>query len=84
MADAWWWLSFVDDSRPVGDRFVGACWLQGPSIQTVLTQSHLLGINPGGSVQFVQCPEDFQVPERWSYRLLNRAQIAVMDQELPQ
>lgn len=83
MPESWWWLSFVDDNRPVGDRFVGGCWVQGYTLRAVIYESHVNGLNPGGEVQASQCPDGFEVPDKWANRLLDRDDIKRMNRDLP-
>lgn len=46
-----WWLSFVDGSRPEGDRFVGVCVVEADEFIDAIRLSHELGCNPGGAVR---------------------------------
>lgn len=70
------WMSFVGGSGFLGGAFVrGDCW------QMAMTRSHLLGINPGGEVEFVELPVSavLVLPERYVERLLSKEEIAEMD-----
>lgn len=86
--DPWWWLSFADSNLPEGSQFLGACIVQGtepkgqPGIRDCISQSHLLGLNPGGEIKFVQIPDDRVVPEQWRERLLNREECAALEAEM--
>lgn len=54
LADAsptqWWWLSFVDATRPPGEQFVGLCIVSAPNIVAATTVAREFGCNPGGEV----------------------------------
>lgn len=50
---SWFYLSFCDTTKPAGTQFLGGIYVKGWEIGEALTRSHLLGINPGGEVQFV-------------------------------
>jgi len=65
----WWYLSFVDDDRPKGDRFVGACWVKAGGPTLAIQSAHVYGINPGGQVAFVQLPFLTDPPHGSSYTL---------------
>lgn len=91
-AQPWWWLSFVDPDRPEGDRFVGACIVQGDDDliggrlagTDPVSSAWRLGINPGGEVQLVRVPDGKvdAVPIEYREVLLTREQVAELDQLL--
>lgn len=68
----WWYMSFTDPDLPKGTQFLGACYVDGPTLPAALTRSHDLGINPGGEVAFVEVPSDVEIPENLRLRLLSR------------
>jgi hypothetical protein len=46
-----WWLSFLDASRPKGSRFLGGCVVDvapGGNLLAAALRAHKLGCNPGG------------------------------------
>lgn len=45
----WWWLSFVDESRPEGDQFLGACVVQADSEHEAIDEARAQGCHPGGN-----------------------------------
>jgi hypothetical protein len=45
-----WWLSFVDTSRPEGDRFLGVCIVEAVGPVSAVGVAHARGCNPGGEV----------------------------------
>jgi len=56
MRERWWWLSFVDDERPVGQRCLGVTVVEGRDFQSAVERASALGINPGGEVAGVELP----------------------------
>ena len=46
----YWWLSFVDDERPAGQRHLGCCIVLGDNIVDATKCARMLGCNPGGEV----------------------------------
>lgn len=76
----WWYLSFVDDSRPKGDQFVGGIFVKAYGFGTAVRKTHKLGINPGGEIQGVPAPPGMPAPP-WNYRhrLLTRKEIDEAD-----
>lgn len=79
----WYWLSFV---HPDDGHFLGACCVQAlwweddfkASIGAAITNSHSLGINPGGEVKaWVLDGEkvESEVPEHLRETLLTKWQI---------
>ena len=85
---SWWMLSFADPTMPVGNQFVGVCFVQASSLPDAVTVSRMRHINPGGDVK-VEGPIPFPLSEAldavkstWCYKLLNRAQMAAMDKAM--
>lgn len=74
----YWWLSFVDANRPLGDRFLGACMVQAATDMGAVGRAHELKINPGGSVAiagpFQAETMSAQYRQQWCERLLSRAE----------
>ena len=71
---AWYWLSFVDVSRPKGQQFLGACIVQARGIATAVREAHLRGCNPGGQVKVVG--PSYAPLQDWANRLLSKDQCA--------
>lgn len=78
----WWYLSFADDCRPVGSRFLGAAIVRAHGMADAVDQAHRRGINPGGEVQGVGAPTCFSPPESFCNRLLTAAEVKDMDEAL--
>ncbi|WP_067671736.1 hypothetical protein [Nocardia miyunensis] len=76
-----WWLSFVDPStsapldqqRPGGSGFLGACIVHGPTFIEAVKNSHLIGCNPGGALMAI--PTNRPPHRLWIGRLLTAADI---------
>lgn len=75
----WWWLSFVDPDRPEGDKFVGACIVQGWGVVSASMEAHARKCNPGGQVKGVPFPEHVDASE-WAHTVLNREQVDQFNQ----
>ena len=78
-ARTWWWLSFADDSRPAGQRFLGACLVQAVDIVDACKQAHRHGINPGGQVLGHAVAARKVIPDGWTERLLSRQECEELD-----
>lgn len=70
----WWWFSFADPDRPKGKQWLGAAIVQGATIEEALTNSHLLGCNPGGTIQAKEIGP-VPPPKEWLNRLLDREEV---------
>lgn len=70
----WWWLSFVDPSRPIGKRFLGVAVLPAQTVEDVITLSHLTGCNPGGEIALLPIPTEamHKIPLTYRNRLLSQ------------
>lgn len=75
------WLSFVDSSRPVGQRFLGAAIIPDcVNAADAIGQAHLHGCNPGGEVAAAELPalafeEDEALRNAPHYTLMPRAEL---------
>jgi hypothetical protein len=75
----WWWLSFADGNRPVGQQFLGAALVQADDFITATTVAHVKGCNPGGEVlAFPVPPDDGPPPTGYRNRLLSRSELEAM------
>lgn len=77
-----WWLSFIDEDRPEGERFLGAIVVRAKSMPEAVEVTHALGINPGGLVGGLTWANESEPPESYHDRLLSSADIADMEREL--
>lgn len=87
-----WWLSFADGTRPKGTQFLGVCIVDtgmegAPETMDMLAavqMTHALGINPGGEVQGLPCPEEREhlIQAKWLNRLLSREECEAIDAEM--
>lgn len=46
----WFYLSFCDEDRPAGEKFLGACIVRGTDIARAAEEAWTRGCNPGGQV----------------------------------
>ena len=76
----WFWLSFCDNSRPHGQRFLGACAVQGVDVQHAIVSSWAHGCNPGGEI--LTCEIENIPPVGFLNRLLDHEQIAEMEAQM--
>jgi hypothetical protein len=81
-----WWLSFLDDTRPPGHRYLGACIVEASSFPMALTESHLRRCNPGGEVKGVEMNDAVAplIGEHWKNRHLTKEQVLQLDAEIAQ
>lgn len=49
----WWQMSFMDPTRPEGQRWLGGINVEAPSIGEAITFTHVIGCNPGGQIAFI-------------------------------
>jgi hypothetical protein len=45
-----WWLSFVDEAKPEGERFLGVVLVDAWTFREAIDLSHQHKVNPGGQV----------------------------------
>lgn len=75
-SEPWWWLSFADPDLPEGRQFLGVLIMQGWTIQAVITESHVNGLNPGGECEFAHIPPEHVPAEQFRNRLLSYTELA--------
>ena len=66
----WWYLSFAG---PEGSR--GVVLVEARGFASAVMYCNQLRINPGGEVMGVEIPPEKIPDERFTYRLLNRAEV---------
>jgi hypothetical protein len=71
-ADPLWWLSFADPDLPEGSQFLGVLIIQGPSLEAVITRSHVLELNPGGQIAAQGPIPAKYIATEWRDRLLSK------------
>lgn len=72
----WFYMSFVDNDRPKGDKFIGAIVAGGASFEDSLKETWIRKINPGGEIAFVEIPNDIMdkiLPDD-KFRLLSKSE----------
>lgn len=72
---SWWWMSFADPHRPTGQQFLGVAIVRASGEASAVTESHQLGVNPGGEIALAPIPEDHVPPPHLRNRLLSRAEL---------
>jgi hypothetical protein len=78
------WVSFCDPDKPQGQKFLGACLVEGDTLVEAIEEARRLGINPGGeALGVVGDPETVKIiPDHWKNRLLTKAECDKMDKEV--
>jgi hypothetical protein len=71
----WWWLSFVDNDRPEGDRFLGVAVVPAPNVVMASQVAWALGCNPGGEVAAYPA-----VPDGWHPKLAHVGRLFAGDE----
>lgn len=71
---SWWWLSFVDETKPEGSRFLGAVALEVPADADPILHARAKKLNPGGEVAFFEILPEYlpNLPLDMRNRLLSR------------
>jgi hypothetical protein len=67
-----WWLSFIDEDRPVGDKFLGVCVVRANDMLAAVQKAWDLGINPGGEVAMAKIAK---IPPDCINRLMQKNEI---------
>jgi hypothetical protein len=77
---AYYWLSFVDDDRPKGNRFLGGCLVQARSPQDAILEAWQQHCNPGGEVAMIEItpPYEVNVAKFQINRLYSKGEIEAM------
>lgn len=70
-----WWLSFCDTDKPEGSQFLGVAIVRANGIATAITMTHMLKINPGGSVAGWGVPDDISIPDELQNRLVQKDEL---------
>jgi len=63
-----YYLSFVDENKPEGERWIGGCYCYGPD---PVANAWEAGCNPGGEVMIVGPIEGFSVKDGFMNILLD-------------
>jgi hypothetical protein len=70
----WWAISFADPGRPEGEQFLGLVVVPGPSFESAILRSHIMGVNPGGEAAGIAILDGRLPTESWRNRLLSKAE----------
>jgi hypothetical protein len=71
------WLSFLDDARPVGRKFLGVAIVEAADATSAVAEAWRRGISPGSKIAAVSMPLRL-VPESFRNRLLLRAEAKAL------
>lgn len=74
------YMSFADGERPRGSQFLGGLLIPAKTFTGALRASHDTGVNPGGEVRVLLVTKT--IDPKWIGRLLTKAEIDEMDQEV--
>jgi hypothetical protein len=85
----WWWLSFVDTSRPYependypgGPRHLGVCIVFAPMFELAVAAAHYHRCNPGGQVAGWDFPAMTSVPSHRVNVLLTGDEMRAASEE---
>jgi hypothetical protein len=82
IAMTYYWLSFVDDARPEGDRFLGGCLVEASSSEEAVVEAWQQQCNPGGEVAMVEItpPYEANVAKFQLNHLYSKAEIVAMNE----
>jgi hypothetical protein len=81
-AMTYYWLSFVDDARPEGDRFLGGCLVQASSPKEAVVEAWHQQCNPGGEAAIVEItpPYETNIAKFQLNHLYGKAEIVAMNE----
>ena len=73
----YWWLSFTDNTRAEGDRFLGGCIIEASSFGEAINEAWRRKINPGGEVMGFEVPCEYEaiIPRFGVNRLLSKDEL---------
>lgn len=71
-----YWISFVDESKPVGQAFVGVAIVRARNQEDAIKESWRLKLNPGGQACIIRVPELYA---DYTNRLMNKEEIMKME-----
>jgi hypothetical protein len=77
-----YWLSFCEDKKPEGEKFLGACMIVATDTIEAVKLAHEKKINPGGQVMSVNIPvtdEEIAHAEPYLNRLLTAEECIAFD-----
>jgi hypothetical protein len=76
------WLSFCDNERPDGQKFLGCAAVQADSFKDAVLMAHLGGYNPGGEVVGAPIQGDLwtALPDIYKHRLLSKLEAVAINE----
>jgi hypothetical protein len=75
-----WFLSFCDEEKPEGERFVGASVVEADSVEEATREAWRKGCNPGVDMLAIEFPADVPVPDECLNRLMSREELEAYDE----
>lgn len=77
-----WFLSFCDEEKPEGEKFVGACVVEADSVEDATRVAWREGCNPGVDMLAIEIPpEDARfVPPELLNKLMTAAELVAFDE----
>jgi hypothetical protein len=79
----YYWLSFVDDARPEGDRFLGGCLVEAVSPEEAVVEAWRQQCNPGGEAAIVEITPPYETSAVAKFQLnhlYSKAEIIAMNE----
>ncbi len=77
-----YWLSFCDESKAAGEKFLGVCIVEAPDTIAAVKLAHEKHCNPGGEVMAVGIeitPAELERAKPFMYRVLDRDECFAFD-----
>lgn len=74
----WWWVSFIDEKAPPGERLLGVAIVEAPGLVEAMQACWDHGCNPGGDIFGCPLKEGVQIDPKWTYTLLSPADVQLL------
>lgn len=76
-----WWLSFCDNDKPIGFKFLGVIIIDGCDFTDALCRANYLRINPGGEVEGANITNiHINIKQKDKNRLLTKKEASAYDE----
>lgn len=66
----WFYMSFVDRSRPEGQRWIGASMVLGTDEKDAMEEAWRFGVNGGNEIAIVELPDGMKPKDGDGYRFI--------------
>jgi len=70
-----WYLSFVDVYRPVGQRWLGGCYVLASSLAEAASEAWRMDCNPGGEISAFGLEDGQTCKPEYMNRILNKTEV---------